>query len=541
MLPESANIISGPKEDISIPEGSVGKYFLDCMKKRDPKHVTLVDFTTGNTLINQQLLQYSLRATRIFQGLGIKKGDIISIVAENSLKYCVPELGALYIGAVVHLLNPHYSIGELKHALSITKPKLIICSELSVKNVMQVHKDLQPINSKIVLLENKSENYVDIITFEDLLNVVPHIDPDSFEPEEINTLEDGAFILMSSGTTGLPKGVLITHDNLRAALNYLCHENYLGVSDEDTTIFLLPFFHIFGVLIQMLFIACGMKAVILNKFKPDIFLTSIEKYKATKLFVVPPIILFFAKSPLVDDYNLSSVKDIVVGGAPLGKDLQENVTNRIKNATVRQIYGLSETCGACTFQTYNKIKLNSVGVLVPHLYAKVWDPQLKQSLGVGKVGELCFKGSMVMKGYYRNMNFTKECIDEDGYYHSGDIGYYDEDGNIYVVDRLKELIKYKGFQVPPAELEALILTHPAVKDCGVIGIPDERAGEIPLAYIVKQNEVQVGEQDIVDYVAERISVQKHLYGGVKFIEEIPKTASGKILRRKLRERFWTSL
>ncbi|KAF2894780.1 hypothetical protein ILUMI_11395 [Ignelater luminosus] len=541
MSDKSCNIISGPQPIFCIQEKSVGKYLFECLKKRDPKHVTMTDISTGRSLETGKILQDSVKATRVLQELGIQKGDVIAIVAENTVTYCIPQLAAFYMGVTVHLLNPVYSKGELKHAFEISKPKLIICSQLSVQNVTQTLHESHLEDVKIVLLEGTLENHINITSFENLLENTDFIDPKCFEPETFDSSEQPAMILMSSGTTGLPKGVLLSHKNIRATFEYLLSEEYIGATDTDVTIFILPFFHVFGILIQILSLAVGSRLMLMKNFKPDVYLESIQKYKAKKLYMVPPMLVFLAKSHLVNNYNVSSVEDIVVGGAPLGKQLFMDATKRLPNVSIRQLYGATEVCGASTITKRNNIVIGTAGVLVPNIAAKVWDSDLKKVVKPSTIGELCFKGPMIMKGYVGNESDTKLCIDEEGFLHSGDLGFFDENGHIHIVDRIKELIKYKGFQVAPAELEALILTHAAVKECGVIGIPDDRAGQIPLAYVVRQNGVDVSQQDIIDYVAERISVQKHLYGGVRFIDEIPKSASGKILRRKLIEMFSTSL
>lgn len=231
--------------------------------------------------------------------------------------------------------------------------------------------------------------------------------------------------------------------------------------------------------------------------------------------------------------------DIGCGAAALSKDIEDQVRERFNgNVTIRQGYGMSETTLG-TLGSSLIIKPGSVGEPLKGVYAKVID-ELGKSLGPNKPGELCFKGDRIMKGYINDPKATSDTIDKDGWLHSGDIGYYDEDKQFYIVDRLKELIKYKAFQVPPAEIEGLLLSNPKVKDCGVIGIPDEESGELPLAFVVKQPGVNLTEQEVMNFVAENTSKAKWLRGGVKFIDEIPKNPSGKILRRELRQMYKSS-
>jgi len=233
------------------------------------------------------------------------------------------------------------------------------------------------------------------------------------------------------------------------------------------------------------------------------------------------------------------LKLIFSGAAPLSKDLEEQVKKRFNDdIMVLQAYGQTEATLGVLYSDVATAKPGSVGQLIKGTYGKVVDSN-GNSLGPNKVGELCFKGPFIMKGYIDNPEATTDSIDEDGWLHSGDLGYYDEDNQFYIVDRLKELIKYKGFQVPPAELEGLLLSHPKIRDAGVIGIPDEIAGELPFAFVVKEEDSDLTEQEVKDFVAKNASNPKWLRGGVKFIDEIPKNITGKILRREMKELYKT--
>lgn len=299
---------------------------------------------------------------------------------------------------------------------------------------------------------------------------------------------------------------------------------------------LIPWFHAFGNLTLFCQTLHGLRMVFLPKFEENLFLSCIETHGCTFVFMVPPLMVFLAKHPLVDNYDLSSINELLCGAAPLSKEVQDAVYARLPNVeTIRQGYGMSEMTLSTLVQLGKYMKAGSVGILRPGMYAKVIDTETGKALGPHKSGEICFRGTQVMKGYIGNDQATRETIDRDGWLHTGDVGYYDEDGEFFIIDRLKELIKYKGFQVPPAELEALLLTHSGVKDAAVIGVPDERCGELPVAFIVRQDGRDMSEQELMDYVAKVTSPAKRLHGGVRFVDEIPKNPSGKILRRFLRE------
>lgn len=288
----------------------------------------------------------------------------------------------------------------------------------------------------------------------------------------------------------------------------------------------------------MYMIACSREVinVFLPRFEEEKFYQAIEKYKVNVLTVVPPVMVLLAKSALVDKYDLSSIRDIGCGAAALSKEIEDRVRERIgDHIMIRQGYGLSEATLGVLGSGFIP-KPGSVGEALRGVYVKVIDENGK-SVGPNVKGELCFKGDRIMKGYINNQKETSASIDKDGWLRTGDLGYYDEDKQFFIVDRLKELIKYKASQVAPAEVESVILTHEKIKDCGVIGIPDERAGELPFAFVVKQPGVQLTDKDVIEFVQKNASKAKWIRGGVKFIDAIPKNPSGKILRREMKEMY----
>jgi acyl-CoA synthetase (AMP-forming)/AMP-acid ligase II len=270
------------------------------------------------------------------------------------------------------------------------------------------------------------------------------------------------------------------------------------------------------------------------RFDLEQFLESIQKYRVTLSHIVPPIVLKLAKDPMVDDYDLSSLRMIFSGAAPLGAELSRECTNRIK-CGIRQGYGMTETSPVTHSSPPDRssMKLGAVGTAAPNTEVRIVDPATGQSLGANAEGEICVRGPQVMKGYLNNPEATARTIDSDNWLHTGDIGYVDEDGHFFVVDRVKELIKYKGFQVAPAELEAVLLTHPAIADAAVIPQRDDEAGEVPKAFVVTRQETS-GEE-IMEFVAARVAPHKKIRD-VEFISQIPKSLSGKILRRVLIEK-----
>jgi acyl-CoA synthetase (AMP-forming)/AMP-acid ligase II len=307
------------------------------------------------------------------------------------------------------------------------------------------------------------------------------------------------------------------------------------VGEDDVIVAVLPFFHIYGLTVLMAAaLRRGATLVTMPRFDLEQFLTILQDYRVSLAFLVPPIVLALAKHPLVDRFDLSALRFVNSGAAPLGAELEEACGKRL-DCVVGQGYGLTETSPVLTAHPpeETRIRHGSVGQLLPNTEAKVVDPATGEALARNQDGELCFRGPQVMRGYRNRPDETAQMLDPDGWLHSGDIGHVDDDGYFHVVDRVKELIKYKGQQVAPAELEAVLLSHPAVADAAVVPVPDEEAGEVPKAFVVATAELSARE--VMDYVASRVAPHKKVRA-VEFVDQIPKSLSGKILRRMLIER-----
>lgn len=348
---------------------------------------------------------------------------------------------------------------------------------------------------------------------------------------------DVAVIPYSSGTTGLPKGVMLTHYNLVANIIQVRGVNGTSITAADSYVGVLPFFHIYGLVVTMfLGLYLGNTVAVMPKFDLELFLKAVQTQKLTVLQLVPPIIVALAKHPIVSKFDLSSVRTIMSGAAPLGAETCKALIARLPKIVLRQGYGMTELAPVSHFQTQEGVVFGSIGVLLCNQEAMIVNPETLESLPQGSSGELWIRGPNVMKGYWRRPDATDSTIVQGGWLRTGDIAMITPDGHYWIVDRLKELIKYKGFQVPPAELEEMLLTHPEISDCAVLGVPDEEAGELPKAFVVlKPSAVgKISSQDIQKYAASKLAPHKHLRGGVVFMDTIPKSASGKILRRVLK-------
>lgn len=479
----------------------------------------LIDGTSGRTLTFGQLsAQIDLLAAGL-QQRGFKKGDVMAVFCPNCPEYATIFLGVAKAGGINTTVNSLYSEQDLVHQFTDSNAKFLVTIPMFLDRAIPA---AEKVGIEEIFVLGEAEGCT---PFAELLN-----NDGKVQPVDINPNTDLVALPYSSGTTGLSKGVMLTHENLVANMVLSSQMNIL--KEGDRMIGVLPFFHIYGmVLILNLAIYRGLPLVTIPRFDLELFLEIIQKHKITSLNLVPPLILALAKQPIVDNYDLSSVRIIGSGAAPLGHELEKACSERL-GCEIYQGYGLTEVAGASqvNISPVPPAKLGSVGPVLPNTESKILDTETGAELGPNERGEVCIRGPHVMVGYLNNDEATKGCVDEEGWFHTGDIGYADEDGYFYIVDRVKELIKYKGYQVAPAELEALLLSHPAIGDAAVIPSPDEEAGEVPKAFVVPKE--PISEEEILQFVACEVAPHKKVRL-VEIVDEIPKSASGKILRRVL--------
>ncbi|XP_017015886.1 luciferin 4-monooxygenase [Drosophila takahashii] len=510
---------------------SLGQYVLDKYKGFGDQTV-LVDAVNGVEYTASYMHKSIVRLAYILQKLGVKQNDVVGLSSENSVNFAVAMFAGFAVGATVAPLNVTYSDREVDHAINLSKPKIIFASKITIDRVAKAASKNKFVKG-IIAFGGNSKYFKNIYDFKELMDNDKFKTQPDFTSPAANKDEDVSLIVCSSGTTGLPKGVQLTQMNLLATLDSQIQPTIIPM-EEVTLLTVIPWFHAFGCLTLITTACRGARLVYLPKFEENLFLGAIEKYRVMMAFMVPPLMVFLAKHPIVDKYDLSSLMVLLCGAAPLSRETEDQIKERIGVPFIRQGYGLSESTLSVLVQNDEFCKPGSVGVLKVGIYAKVIDPDTGKLLGANERGELCFKGDGIMKGYIGDSKSTQTAI-KDGWLHTGDIGYYDDQFEFFIVDRIKELIKYKGFQVPPAEIESLLLTNDKIKDAAVIGKPDEEAGELPMAFVVKQANVQLTESDVIQFVNDNASPAKRLRGGVIFVDEIPKNPSGKILRRILRD------
>ncbi len=500
-----------------IPDQDLASFTLERAAELGDKPA-LIDGPSGRTITYAQLDGGTRALAAALASRGIGKGDVVAIYMPNLPEYALVFHGVIRAGATNTTANPLYTSHELAHQLEDSGAKMLFTVGPFLETAREAAARVGIDPGSIVVVGEAEGEETNIRDLRDEGGEVPEV--------EIDPEKDIAVIPYSSGTTGLPKGVMLSHRNLIA--NILQTSATIPVGEDDVSIGVLPFFHIYGMTVIMnMGLRNGATVVTMPRFDLDQFLGLIEEHRVTMSYVVPPIALALAKHPAVDGRDLSSLKMIMSGAAPLGDELAKAVADRINVPTI-QGYGMTELSPVTHVAPIDNQKGGSIGPPLAGTECRIVDPATGED---ADRGELWIRGPQVMVGYLNNEEATRATIDEDGWLHTGDVAEMDEDGYYAIVDRLKELIKYKGFQVPPAELEAILINHPAVADCAVIGVPDDEAGELPKAFVVTSDD-SVTDEELMAFVAEKVSPQKKVRI-IERIEAIPKSASGKILRREL--------
>jgi acyl-CoA synthetase (AMP-forming)/AMP-acid ligase II len=502
----------------AVPEGTLSELVL--RRAEDiPGKLALLDAGSGRAFTYGELREAVGRVAANLASLGFKTGDVFAIACPNSAEFVLAFHGVMRLGGTVTTLNPAYTAEEMAHQLKDSGAKWLLASSAIASKAREA-AEAAGVHRMFGIGAGEGFTPFEQLEAPTLLSTRLEIDPATHL----------AALPYSSGTTGLPKGVMLTHRNLAANV---MQGAAFGLREEDVVLGVLPLFHIFGMNVVMnTTLAMGATLVLMPRFEVDAFLRAMSHHRVTFAFLVPPILLTLAKHPAVDEHDLSSLRQIISGAAPLGEDLVKEVGARL-GCRVRQGYGLTETSPVISASAEDgSTPHGSIGLLVGGTECQIVDPESGAVLGPGQAGELWVRGPQVMQGYLNRPEATAQVLDPEGWFHTGDIAYVDAEGHAFIVDRLKELIKVKGMQVAPAELEGLLLAHPHVADAAVIPVPDDRAGELPKAFVVLRPEASVTADELMAYVEAKVAAHKRIRF-LEFVDGIPKSPSGKILRRVL--------
>ncbi len=525
-------MFTSPFPDVEIPASSVYDDLFGDLTAEDAARVALIDPATGAETTYGALKAQIGAFAGALAARGVDTETTLGLLCPNIPAFATVFHGILRAGATVTTINSMYTPGEIQKQLTDAGATWLITVSPLLPQAKTAAQAVGIADDHLIVLDG-AEGHPNLRELLMEQATAPEV---SFDPAT-----HVAVLPYSSGTTGIPKGVMLSHRNLVANVAQ-CRVS-LELTPADRVLAVLPFFHIYGMTV-LLNLALKQRATLVTMPKFDLvqFLESIQTFGCTYLYIAPPIAVALAKHPIVDQYDISTVHTVFSGAAPLDGETAEVAGRRI-NARMMQGYGMTELSPVSHAMPYQRddIPVSSVGVMLPNEECKLIDTETGEEItevgenGETRPGELWVKGPNVMLGYLNKPDATAETLDADGFLHTGDVAVYHEGGYFSIVERVKELIKYHGYQIAPAELEALLLSHPKVMDAAVIGVLDDEKEEIPKAFVVAAPESGLTEDEVKAFVAEHVAPYKKVRR-VEFIEAIPKSTSGKILRKDLRAR-----
>ncbi|EGC34528.1 hypothetical protein DICPUDRAFT_88289 [Dictyostelium purpureum] len=540
--------------DIKVANENLACHIIDSINSK--KNEVILTDENLNRVSSYEIVSRIKKVAKGFNLLNLQKGDIIGAILPNMIEFSYGVLGGLLSGGVVSLINPGSTKDEINNTLSKVKPKYILIDIENYNRIKEFLKDLfqycevvivlNDIYNKPILDLKLPQNYCGSFKVIDFKDFIENDGDYNKQSSIVRSNEDIAFILFSSGTTGNFKALCLTHRNILSNVKQtILAEKELNPKNS-VILCCLPFFHCFGLVVVLLSsLSYGAGFTFLKKYNVLKFLKLVQNEKITFSYIVPPIAVDLSNSPLVKEYDCSSLTVLFSGAAPFPGELEDILKKRIgvsrskndegtQRLIIKQGYGLTETSPVVSISNSISNKKGSSGFLVGSMQAKITCIETNKNLDSNQIGELCVTGPNVMKGYFGNTSLN-DTFDSSGYFKTGDIGYFDDEGQLFIVDRKKELIKSYGYQVAPAELESILLGHPKIADVAVIAVPSSKGGEVPKAFVVLKENAAVSGVEICKWFEPKVSYYKYLRGGIVFIDKIPKSPTGKILRKRLGE------
>ncbi|XP_064486148.1 uncharacterized protein LOC135398666 [Ornithodoros turicata] len=524
-------VVRSSNFSIKVPLVSVPEYLEAVCRHFGPK-TAFIDAVTGSATSYSELWENVQNFATAIQHHGLLPGQFVCFHCVNHVEFWFAFLGVALAGGALVMAKASLTPKELQYQLEDSKPTYIITEPGLLEKVSQAKEHLEGV--KELILFSESEGYATVTS---LLQEGQKL---TFErPERTDPRSTPLSVLYSSGTTGLPKGVISSHYNFLSQMLQAGQDGEPFCNYTDVIVQWLPCTHLSGVFFTLVSLGQGATLLVLPSFKLDLLFASIQKYQGTFLPLFPTFANMLTQSPLWPQYNLSSVRTVGVGGSVTPAVVVERLSKVFNLETLFHVYGMTEASGMVTMSATGQTTLETVGCPLPMTEIKIIDLFSGEPLGPNEEGEILCRGPQIMMEYLNKPQATASAIDSDGWYRTGDVGHYDAQGQFYITDRVKDLIKCMDQQVAPAELEDLLMTHPNVRHVAVAGVPHEGYGEAPRAFVVLKDTEDVSLEGVTrqlqELISENLAFHKHLHGGVEFMEELPKSDTGKFLRRRLRD------
>ncbi|OXU19499.1 hypothetical protein TSAR_014476, partial [Trichomalopsis sarcophagae] len=517
------NIIKGVDQDFGECSG-IGEHLLSTLSSK-PDHVAQIEAETGKQTTFAEMKDRSVRCGIWLKKQGIGANDIVVICSKNNLDLYAPMFGTFYAGGTFSGWSPFIASPKpVQRLMKLFKPKIVFAGE-DVVDILHKAAKLENVKTKFVVFGRHSN----FKTFHDIIKIPSEEDVHDFRAEKVN-LKDNAVIILTSGSTGFSKGVQHNYENLFKIIVGLTPYPMAGVALWYSTCDWVT-----GVTFALQSVLLIGTRIMHTQFDVEETCKVIEKYKVNLMLASSVIMASMLKLNVFKRYNLQSLKFVCTGGSKTNALALKGFHDALPNALIVQMYGMTEIGRSIASQTENSKSIGSAGFVISCNQLKIVDIENGESLGPNKPGEICIRSPTMMTGYFNNPEETKKVLDNDGWLSTGDKGFYDENGEVHVIERLKEMMKYQNHQISPSEVEQVLLSHPAVMEVSVIPIPHYLDGDWPIAFVKKVPEFQVTEDELVQLSISVFGELKKLHGGVKFVEQLPKMPNGKINRSLLKE------